>query len=88
MERDNEQLRSEMRSVKSGDKATVDNVHQLLTVARLDLDQKRKELSQKNTELDRLRAKLEETQVGIWIKPTIKPRYLKTNIFRLVTFGR
>lgn len=65
LERDNDQLRNEMRSTKSGDKASAENVHQLLTVARLDLDQQRSELDRKNKELDRLRKKLEELHVCI-----------------------
>lgn len=63
LERENDQLRSEVRSVKSGDKASSDSLQQLLTVARLDLDQKRNELSQKNKEIDRLRKKIEDLQV-------------------------
>lgn len=64
MERDNDLLRGEVRSIKSGEKASSENIQQLLTVARLDLDQKFNELNQKNKELDRLRKKIEDLQVS------------------------
>lgn len=63
LELENEKLRQAMTVEKSGDKATVDSLQQLLSTARKDVEQQRQTCDNQHTEVERLRKKIKDLQV-------------------------
>lgn len=64
LEEENEKLRQSMTVEKSGDKATVDSLQQLLSTARNDVQQQRQTGDKQRAEVERLRKKINDLQVN------------------------
>lgn len=62
LERETEKLRNEILLAKTGDKAAVESLQQLLASSRNDLEQSRLLTNQANKEVDKLRVRIEELQ--------------------------
>lgn len=63
MERENAKLRNDMTLAKTGDKAAVDSLQELLSTCRKDLEQSRIASNKQNQEIQKLREKIHEFQV-------------------------
>lgn len=62
MERENEKLKSELMLTRTGDKASVDGLQELLAQSRQEIEQQRLSMSQLNLEVVKLRGRVNELE--------------------------
>lgn len=62
MERENEKLKSELKLTRTGDKASVDGLQELLAQSRQEIEQQRLSMSQLDQEVVKLRGRVNELE--------------------------
>lgn len=62
MERENEKLKSELMLTRTGDKASVDGLQELLAQSRQEIEQQRLSMNQLNQEIIKLRGRVNELE--------------------------